>query len=317
MKPNIITKLPIEMVNEICMFLNTKTVITLSTVNKFFFNIYLSEFIWKLLMTNDYKKVEYIPTTYFKTYKFCYVLPKLIKIFYCANDIRELHNLDYNYLVGRNSKELLSYKPTLTHLLDTDRLTLGNKLLKKIPKEISTLEKLEVLYLNNNYLEYMPEKIWTLTKLSLLNLRNNDLSKISEKICELTNLYSLDLGHNTLSNIPECFGNLNNLQILKLDQNKLVHIPESFKQLTNLRVLDLMYNKLTELPELCPKLEIINLISNKLTVPPKVKHCSFLQSLNLVYNPLIKLNPEIRQMYFSDDQGRKVLSHPIQKFYDL
>ena len=88
-------------------------------------------------------------------------------------------------------KQLKNYK-------NLQRLTIKNSHLKKIPKEISQLLKLEYLNLEGNLIEGIDSS--SSMSLRILSLKNNRIADISQ-IDNFPSLETLDLSYNRLTNI--------------------------------------------------------------------------------------------------------------------
>jgi Leucine-rich repeat (LRR) protein len=172
---------------------------------------------------------------------------------------------EWNPLVAR---ELVAMKlgittalPTVSALALLNVLNLSYNQLSRIPKELATLEHLEVLMLHNNNIKAYPDALATrLRKLRVLTLAHNRLSSIHAELLQLEALETLDLSYNSISALPDCSAPcLPMLRMLNLERNKLVQLPGYIATLTSLRWLMLAHNQLTLLP-----LELCNLASTLL-----------------------------------------------------
>ncbi|KAK9081956.1 hypothetical protein Syun_030938 [Stephania yunnanensis] len=109
-----------------------------------------------------------------------------------------------------------------------------------IPKELSSLQKLETLHLReNNLLGEIPDSLGNLSSLQLLNLSDNNLNgRIPNSLGQLKSLQGLGLGSNRLSsNFPPSIYNISSLQILSLPLNLIGKLPSDVGlALHNLRV---------------------------------------------------------------------------------
>lgn len=102
----------------------------------------------------------------------------------------------------------------------------GNKL-KSIPREISSLTDLHTLDLSCNLLEFVPKEIGSLTDLTVLDLHHNKIQSILCEIHLLTNLVRLSLNHNELIELPKKISFLTNLQKLEIDENQSKSVPHN------------------------------------------------------------------------------------------
>ncbi|KAM4663517.1 LOW QUALITY PROTEIN: leucine-rich repeat-containing protein 9 [Discoglossus pictus] len=105
------------------------------------------------------------------------------------------------------------------------------------------------------------------SQITILNLHGNSLSKLKD-ISRLNGLRKLIISFNELSSLED-ISHLPNLEYLDASYNRVITL-EGFKGLGKLKHLDLSWNRLTKTRE-----EINNLH----------KHTSYLQSLDIRYNP--------------------------------
>ncbi len=112
------------------------------------------------------------------------------------------------------------------------KLDLFNQGIKKLPADITKLNKLTHLYLNNNELEYFQSELLLLPKLELLNLNFNKIDSIPSDIEKLKKLKSLSLIHNNISKLPQSISKLKKLRYLNLSEN-----PISFQEQKKIRKL--------------------------------------------------------------------------------
>ncbi len=133
----------------------------------------------------------------------------------------------------------------------------GNGLTGRIPPEIASLTRLELLSLARNDLCTLPPELGELANLKALRLSgalgHHDACGASAgfvvppELGNLTRLEVLHLSRNALAGpIPRELGNLVNLRELRLDENDLTGpIPGELGNLVNLRELRLDENRLT------------------------------------------------------------------------
>jgi Leucine-rich repeat (LRR) protein len=114
--------------------------------------------------------------------------------------------------------------------------------LTEIPKEISNLNNLEILYLEQNQINEIPKEIFNLSNLKTIWLEENQITEIPKEIGNLTNLKSILIKYNQITEIPTEIANLTNLEILRLDYNQITEIPTEIGNLTNLERLRLENN---------------------------------------------------------------------------
>ncbi|XP_060786392.1 leucine-rich repeat-containing protein 58 isoform X1 [Neoarius graeffei] len=137
-----------------------------------------------------------------------------------------------------------------------------------LPKDFSSLQRLEVLNFSGNCFEEIPTQVLQLQRLHSLSFGGNRLTHIPPDIDRLTGLELLYLGGNMISSIPVELANLPVLSYLALCDNRIQSIPPQFTRLHSLRSLSLHNNLLTYLPR-----EILSLVQ--------------LQELSLRGNPLV------------------------------
>jgi Leucine-rich repeat (LRR) protein len=104
-------------------------------------------------------------------------------------------------------------------------ITLNNRKLKYLPKEIGQLTNLEELYLNDNQLKQLPLELFELSNLRTLYLKNNQLKKLPAEIGNLTHLRNLDLDGNQLKTLPVSFCKLM-LSQRNISQNPFGMLPD-------------------------------------------------------------------------------------------
>ena len=173
-----------------------------------------------------------------------------------------------------------------------------------IPKELSSLEELQMVHFSSNMLVGSE-----LSSLALLrNLRDLRLcckglnGEIDPSLGTLENLEILFLGTDLTGSIPVELGNLTNLTGLYLSDNELTgSIPVELGNLTNLTGLYLSDNELTgSIPAELGKLTSLTSLSlsrNKLTgsIPAELSKLTNLTSLSLSGNELTGCIPQALQ----------------------
>ncbi|XP_039378963.1 leucine-rich repeat protein soc-2 homolog [Mauremys reevesii] len=137
----------------------------------------------------------------------------------------------------------------ISHLRSLTLLYMDSNNLKEIPAEIGTLSNLERLTLSNNHLTSLPPEIGGLEKLHSLHLANNNFTELPAQVCQLRHLTFLDVSDNQISTLPPSIQHLQKLETLLLLFNSLEQLPGNVCLLRNLRTLWLGYNHLRALPE--------------------------------------------------------------------
>nr|XP_013816914.1 PREDICTED: leucine-rich repeat and IQ domain-containing protein 4-like [Apteryx mantelli mantelli] len=117
-----------------------------------------------------------------------------------------------------------------------------------LPREISRLKNLTLLYMDSNNLKKIPAEIGTLSHLERLTLSNNSLSSLPPEIGALQRLRSLHLANNSLTELPAPLCQLRSLTFLDLSDNRIGTIPPGIRHLEKLETLLLLFNSLGNLP---------------------------------------------------------------------
>src|SRR5579863_7319219 len=122
---------------------------------------------------------------------------------------------DYiRYLGVERFKNKLNYIDTIRNytieeLINLEKLSLDNKQIQEIPKEIGNLTNLQELGLyNNKKISSIPKEIGNLTNLTILDLSDNEISSIPKEIGNLSRLQGLHLNYNQIREVPKEIGNL-------------------------------------------------------------------------------------------------------------
>ncbi|XP_042346730.1 toll-like receptor 21 [Plectropomus leopardus] len=176
-------------------------------------------------------------------------------------------------------------------------LTITSNPMWHIPRmSFANLTNLQHLCIDHNHLRIIDQFAFhNLHQLKSLNLSFNNISELSTSVFnDLPSLTFLSLTNNTLKQFPESiFSTLLNLTTLIMRENFLTNftgIAKSVSHLTKLAVLDLCFNNLTSLshsnvslPKSLTTLYICR--NNLLTLGCKHSFLSFIQRLDLSYNP--------------------------------
>ncbi len=141
---------------------------------------------------------------------------------------------------------------------------------REFPKEICSLDNLEVLEITDSDIEAIPPEIGKLKKLKHFVFSGKgggivDLS-IPGAIGQLSNLESLTFSMLHVEKLPPTIGNLNKLKKLDLRENNILQeLPEEIGQLGHLKELIVYRNTLNELPESIGnlgRLEVLDISDN-------------------------------------------------------
>lgn len=152
---------------------------------------------------------------------------RVTKVEYLLDISRELF---HKYQGGTKIEKVNLYRSSF--------LSLQDKSITAIPKEIKYFGHVRSLDLTNNQLTEIPKEILALKNLRELNLSYNCLSKISSKIYGLKNLKHLHIGYNKIQRIDSEVSYLDKLESLHLFGNTIRELsPEIF----NMKSLNTLY----------------------------------------------------------------------------
>lgn len=104
-------------------------------------------------------------------------------------------------------------------------------------------------------IEIIPKELWSLQHLEVLNLVNNGLIEISEEIGSFFSLKELYIGGNEIKFLPKSIKNLTNLIYFYLLEDNLQNIPEEIGNLINLKELSIASKETDIVPEEVIKLK--------------------------------------------------------------
>mmetsp|Transcript_7853 Transcript_7853/g.22426 ORF Transcript_7853/g.22426 Transcript_7853/m.22426 type:complete len:942 (+) Transcript_7853:237-3062(+) len=172
--------------------------------------------------------------------------------------------------IGGN--QLMDIPDSIRKLQCLTTVCLEKNNLSVLPDALAECQALTYLDLSHNNIMWLPDSLHHLKKLITLKVCHNKMCHLPEQICEMTSLQEINASHNTITGIPPELGNLVKLESLHLNHNKLTALPATMGALwRSLVELDVRHNYLTVLPAslaACKKLEILELGSNPLIVPP-------------------------------------------------
>eukprot|EP00002_Diphylleia_rotans_P034074 TRINITY_DN7296_c0_g2_i11.p1 TRINITY_DN7296_c0_g2~~TRINITY_DN7296_c0_g2_i11.p1 ORF type:complete len:641 (+),score=121.82 TRINITY_DN7296_c0_g2_i11:54-1976(+) len=152
------------------------------------------------------------------------------------------------------------------------KLFLQTNRISQIPREISRLSRLSVLWLSENQISELPDYVFTLTTLVKLNVERNQIKDLPIEVGEFVQLKELYLCGNGLQSIPPSIQHLTMLQKLYASSNNLTALPLEIGELTALQFLSISHNGIHQLPasisRLC-KLQRFSADKNALTCLPE------------------------------------------------
>jgi Leucine-rich repeat (LRR) protein len=139
----------------------------------------------------------------------------------------------------------------------------GNSGIKTLPRGISALQHLEMLFAPACGLVSIPSTIGCLTRLNQLQLHDNRFVRLPSSIYSMNSLQALYLQSNRLKTLPVEIGSLTSLKMLFLQDNALKSLPYSMQQLKNLWFLDISNNQIDALPSCMKRSTHINTFVSK------------------------------------------------------
>lgn len=204
-------------------------------------------------------------------------------------------NLSHNKL----DLDALDVISQIQHLKD---LKLGhNELSGNLPSTLCDLRHLEVLDLRSNRLLGLPEALGELTSLKFLNVSGNQLTGLP--IEALHHLVDLDASNNALISSLVPAGGLaagfSNLHSLNVANNSLAVLSFDVVEFPRLQVLDVSNNHLTVLPDLSgwSELKTLLAVDNKMEqLPDGFTRLQKLRNVNLSGNNIRIIEPELARM---------------------
>jgi len=147
----------------------------------------------------------------------------------------------------RNQTKNLPY--SLVKLKDTlERLEISLNI-KKLPRWIGELKKLEKLTIVGTPITGLPNSIGKLKELKELTISKCSLRNLPESIGDLKSLEKLNLRDNKIKTLPNSFSNIVGLKDLSLDSNPFESIPDSIRKLENLESIGLTRTLIKKVPE--------------------------------------------------------------------
>ncbi len=219
--------LPNECLLRIICFSGLNGIISCSIINKNFYELINTTYIFNNLIKKYCGLYEFLPINNRpKKLKVC----KIFKYWFPYLDFytKKLDSVDnvippeIGYLSSLTTvcfqHNTLKIFPQSIFKLDSLKyLTLTNNPICEIPKEITRLTQLQYIDFSNNSLEFFPESITYLPKVRLLNLSFNPIKRVSRQLSYMTSLTNLDLTFTHIKDIDEdIVHKLNSLKELKL-----------------------------------------------------------------------------------------------------
>ncbi|GMU01421.1 hypothetical protein KH5H1_55410 [Corallococcus caeni] len=121
--------------------------------------------------------------------------------------------------------------------------------LRRVPKSIAKLSKLESLDISSNPIEILPAYLVHLEGLRTLSFADTAAAYIPDWVFELSRLEVLQAGYNGIRTIPKAIGRLAKLRSLFVNDNHLSDLPASIAGLSALEWIYLSYNLFKKIPD--------------------------------------------------------------------
>ena len=118
-------------------------------------------------------------------------------------------------------------------------LNLSRSSLEAFPQEILQLSSLKFLILDENFIKVIPKNITTLNNLEMFSISNNRLDSLGSWLRKMTHLTYLNLSRNNIISLTEDFRFLKNLETLLIQENRFEKLPTCFHEMTKLKELGL------------------------------------------------------------------------------
>jgi hypothetical protein len=155
---------------------------------------------------------------------------------------------------------------------DLISLSMHDKVLEVIPKEIALFTELTQLCFYNCQVRYLPDDFYKLKKLEVLDLSVNNISKLSNKINNFKRLQSLWLHSGKLEELPPTIVDLTALRVMVLGANRITSLPLGFAFLTAIEEFYIDHNPIRTFPvSICslPRLKQISIAGTEISALPE------------------------------------------------
>lgn len=159
-------------------------------------------------------------------------------------------------------------------------LDLSDNELSVLPKNLSELKNLKVVFFARNKFTQFPSELASCPNLSMVGFRSNNITHIPENVFP-KKLQWLILTDNKIEQLPKSIGNCHLLQKCGLAGNQLKELPLEMANCKNLELLRLATNQLNTLPQWLFKLPKLSWIAfNGNSVTPDVVLDSHFESFD-------------------------------------
>jgi len=145
--------------------------------------------------------------------------------------------------------DLTEFPAEIFDLADSlEVLNLSGNLLSDLPKDITRLHKLRIIFCSDNRFTHVPEVLGQCANLEMVGFKANQIAHLSAKALP-PKLRWLILTDNRLQQLPAEIGACGDLQKLMLSGNHLHELPEEMAACTKLELLRIAANRFERLPD--------------------------------------------------------------------
>lgn len=205
-----------------------------------------------------------------------------------------------NWLTREIAKQVRKQDPTKLTQSDFNTITeisIDNKDIPEIPKEIGNLFNLKSVDIRNCDLKELPMELFNLISLEKIYFNYTKITKIPQEIGNLKNLKELSFSHNEITKLPIQLFDLPKLESLYCDNNKINEIPPEIGKSISLKDFYIRNNLITEIPDEiagCKSLEDFQISNNQIEkIPAAIGDINTLYSIDMSNNKLQSIPSEI------------------------
>ena len=134
------------------------------------------------------------------------------------SSVSDIYSLIYSLNVIKQFLNQIDHqdkKRSLVELYNLRELSLFNKGIQEIPKELGNLTNLQMLSLSQNQMHEIPKELGNLINLQDLRLSSNQIQEIPKELGNLTNLKHLYLYNTHIPKIPKEVTSIKGISIYK------------------------------------------------------------------------------------------------------
>jgi hypothetical protein len=105
----------------------------------------------------------------------------------------------------------------------------------EFPNEIFGLPNLIEVDLTGQMIKSIPDNIASLEKLEVLNLKDNKIDTINPAICDCRNLRELRIGGDSIKTFPDCLKKMKSLKHLSVQSNTVNELMDELREFENIK----------------------------------------------------------------------------------